>query len=281
MHEFKSRFSCWLRNPAARTGLLLVGTLFLLSLTAPLIAPFSPDQVSGPSLSPPTVRNWLGTNALGQDVFSQILFGCRTSLTVGISVGVGATALGFVTGTAAGYYPRVLGVVLMRLVDVLLTIPRLPLIILLAVFLGSHLANVILVLICLSWPGMARTFRSWVLSLRERDYLKFVRFHGGGFCYVLRRHLLAELAPLLVAKMVSTASYGIVAEAGLSFLGLGDPTTKSWGMMIRAALDYPGLLWTRGWLWWLLPPAVMVSLAVLGFTLIGFTLEESLRKEVV
>lgn len=262
--------------PAAVAGLVLIGVLVLLGAGAPWLAPYGPDAPCGPPLSPPNPQHWLGTNALGQDVLSQLLFSCRTSLFVALSVGTGATLLGFLAGAAAGCYPRVPGVVLMRLVDVLMTIPRLPLIILLAVFLGPSLSNVILVLIFLSWPGIARTVRSSVLSLRERDYLKFVRFAGGGFFYLLRRHLWAELLPLLIAKIVGTASYGIAAEAGLSFLGLGDPTTKSWGMMIRGALNYPGILWTPAWTWWFLPPAVAVSLAILGFTLAGYALEESL-----
>lgn len=276
MHEVKAWLTAWQKIPIARVGLLLIVVMVFLGVWAPWLAPFAPDAAAGPSLSPPTAQHWLGTNALGQDVFSQLLFACRTSLAVGLGVGIGSTFLGFLVGAAAGYYPRVLGVVLMRLVDVLMTIPRLPLIILLAVFLGPSLFNVILVLIFLSWPGIARTIRSYVLSLRERDYLKFARFAGGGFLYVLRRHLIAELLPLLIAKVVSTASYGIAAEAGLSFLGLGDPTTKSWGMMIRGALNYPGILWTPAWTWWFLPPAVMVSLAILGFTLTGYALEESL-----
>ncbi|WP_051276409.1 ABC transporter permease [Desulfovirgula thermocuniculi] len=276
MHEVRTWVAAWQKIPMAWAGLLLIGLMVFLGVWAPWLAPYDPDATGGPPLSPPTAQHWLGTNALGQDVYSQLLFSCRTSLLVGLSVGTGATLLGFVVGAAAGYYPRVLGVVLMRLVDVLMTVPRLPLIVLLAVFLGPSLFNVILVLIFLSWPGIARTIRSYVLSLRERDYLKFVRFAGGGFIYVLRRHLLAELLPLLIAKVVSTASYGIAAEAGLSFLGLGDPTTKSWGMMIRGALNYPGILWTPAWTWWFLPPAVAVSLAILGFTLTGYALEESL-----
>ena len=276
MHDLRAWVAVWPKMPAAAAGLVLIAVMVLLGAGASWLAPYGPDATCGPPLSPPTAQHWLGTNALGQDVLSQLLFSCRTSLLVGLSVGMGATLLGFLVGAAAGYYPQVLGVVLMRLVDVLMTIPRLPLIILLAVFLGPSLLNVIFVLIFLSWPGIARTVRSSVLSLRERDYLKFVRFAGGGFFYLLRRHLWAELLPLLIAKIVGTASYGIAAEAGLSFLGLGDPTTKSWGMMIRGALNYPGILWTPAWTWWFLPPAIAVSLAILGFTLAGYALEESL-----
>jgi len=282
MHDIKEWAAAGNNSFFVRAGIFLIGVLAVLGVLAPFIAPFSPDVPSGPSLSPPDARHWLGTNALGQDIFSQLVFSCRTSLAVGVTVGLGATLLGFLAGAVAGYYPRVWGLVLMRLVDILMTIPRLPLIILLAVFLGPSLRNVILVLIFLSWPGIARTVRSYVLALSQREYLRFVRFAGGGFFYVLRRHLTAELLPLLVAKAVGTASQAIAAEAGLSFLGLGDPTIRSWGMMIRSAWEYPGLLWTPAWWWWLLPPALMVSLAILGFTLTGYAWEASFtshRKE--
>lgn len=155
----------------------------------------------------------------------------------------------------------------MRGVDALMVIPRFPLIILLAVLLRPRLLNVLGVLILLSWPGVARTIRAQVLSIRERDAIRFVRFSGGGFVYVLRHHLWRELLPLFMAKAAGTASHAIVAEAGLSFLGLGDPALKSWGTMIRSALDYPGIFWTPAWSWWLLPPSILVSLAVLAFTL--------------
>ncbi|MGB9887815.1 MAG: ABC transporter permease [Moorellales bacterium] len=278
MHEARAWLETGKQSPALRTGVVLLGLIALAGAGAPWLAPYPPEAPVGPVLAPPGAGFWLGTNGLGQDVLSQLLYACRTSLAVGLSTGLGATALGFLAGAAAGYYPRITGLALMRLIDVLMTIPRLPLIILLAVFLGSSLANVILVLVFLSWPGIARTVRSYVLSLRERDYIRYVRFCGGGFAYVLRRHLIPELLPLLVAKAVASASFGIAAEAGLSFLGLGDPTTKSLGTMIRAALDYPGLLWTPAWTWWFVPPATMVSLAILAFTLTGYALEESLYR---
>lgn len=270
--------SLW-HQPAGRIGLCGILVLASLGLIALTWSPYSPAAISGPTLAPPSFRHLLGTNGLGQDILSQLLAGCSISLLVAVTVSFSSTSLGFLVGAAAGYYPRRLGVVLMRSVDVLMAIPRLPLIILLAVFLRPHLFNVIAVLIFLSWPGVARTIRSQVLSLREQDVIRFIRFSGGSFAYVLRQHLTRELFPLLLAKSAVAASHAIVAEAGLSFLGLGDPTLKSWGMMIRGALDYPGLLWTPAWAWWLLPPSLMVSLAVFSFTLTGYGLDEALRRE--
>jgi peptide/nickel transport system permease protein len=277
-----TRSSCLSVSPRgkgmARAGVTALGLLACLALSGMLWSPHPPGAMAGPSLSPPSPSHLLGTNGLGQDVLSQLLSGCAVSLLVGLSVGSGATLLGFVIGSAAGYYPGRLGPVLMRGVDALMVIPRLPLIILLAVLLRPRLVNVLAVLILLSWPGVARTIRAQVLSIRERDAIRFVRFSGGGFAYVLRHHLWRELLPLLLAKAAATASHAIVAEAGLSFLGLGDPALKSWGTMIRSALDYPGIFWTPAWSWWLLPPSILVSLAVLSFTLMGYALESCMRR---
>lgn len=279
MHNWKHVTTSLWSQSAGRVGLLGVMSLTVLALTSLVWSPYPPEAVAGASLMPPGLLHPLGTNGLGQDIFSQVLCGCRVSLLVALTVSIGSASCGFFIGAAAGYYPRRLGVFLMRLVDVLMAIPRLPMIILLAVFLRPHLLNVIAVLIFLSWPGVARTIRSQVLALREQDSIRFVRFCGGSFTYVLHRHLIRELFPLLLAKSAMTASYAIVAEAGLSFLGLGDPTLKSWGMMIRGALDYPGLLWMPAWTWWLVPPAVMVSLAVFSCTLLGYGLDEALRRQ--
>ncbi|WP_018084449.1 ABC transporter permease [Desulfurispora thermophila] len=273
MHNLRREIGQLTGDGYATGGLLICVLLLLLALTAPLLAPFTPENTSGPVLAPPNPPHWLGTNALGQDVLSQLLFGLRTSLLVGLSTGLASTLLGLLLGSLAGYYPGWPGIIIMRLVDVFMTIPRLPLIILLAVFLRPRLVNVILVLIFLTWPDITRTVRSCVLSLRQREYIKFAALSGAGFPYILRRHLLAELLPLLIAKTVNTASYAIAAEAGLSFLGLGDPSHKSLGVIIRSALDYPGILWTPAWQWWFLPAALLVSLAVLGFTLTGYALE--------
>lgn len=268
--------SLW-SQATGKAGAALLALLALPALASVWWTPHPPGAMAGQSLAPPSASFLLGTNGLGQDVLSQLLAGCGISLCVGLSVGVAATLLGFAIGSAAGWHPKRLGVVIMRAIDALMAIPRLPLIILLAVLLRPRLVNVLGVLIFLSWPGVARTVRAQVLSIRERDALRFVRFSGGGFLYVLRAHLWRELLPLLMAKATATASRAIMAEAGLSFLGLGDPTLKSWGTMIRSALDYPGIFWTPAWSWWLLPPSILVSLAVLSFTLTGYALENGRR----
>ncbi len=280
MHNWKEITASTWGQPIGKGGLAGVFLLTVLALGSLCWTPYSPDAVSGASLLAPSPAHLLGTNGIGQDVFSQVLAGCRVSLLTAFSVGFTATALGLLAGAVAGYFPnRTGGIVIMRTVDVLMTIPRFPLIILLAVFLRPRLVNVLAVLVFLAWPVIARTIRSQVLSLRERDHIRFARFSGGSFFYIFRRHLIRELFPLVIAKGVGTAAHAIVAEAGLGFLGLGDPTLKSWGMMIRSALDYPGLLWTSAWTWWLLPPAIMVSLAVLSFTMAGFGVDEALRVE--
>ena len=274
----KTVHSVW-KLPTGRAGCLGVVVLVLVGILGPRWMPYAPDVTCGPVLAPPSRHHLLGTNGLGLDVLSGVVAGCRTSLVVATSVGLGATAAGFLAGAAAGCYPRRVGMIIMRTADVLMTIPRLPLIILLATFMKPRISNVVGILMFLSIPGITRVVRSCVLSLRERDYIRFARFSGGGFTHILVQHLLRESFPLLAAKAVGTASYAITAEAGLSFLGLGDPSSQSLGMMVRDTLDYPGILWTKAWLWWLGSPTAMISFAVLSFGLTGYALEETLVAE--
>jgi ABC-type dipeptide/oligopeptide/nickel transport system permease subunit len=262
------------------TGKIAFGMLVFLifiALFAPFLAPYSPDALAGEPLEEPSIKHPLGTNDIGQDILSELIYGARTSLMVGLSVAILSTCVGFLVGVAAGYFRGIADIILMRLVDVLLTIPKLPLIILFAFFLGSKLINVVSFLVFLSWPSIARTVRSQTLSLREREYIRYAKFVGASFPYLLRRHFIAELFPLLVAKMVMLVSYAISAEAGLSFLGLGDPTAKSWGMMLNHAQRYPALFWSNAWAYWLLPAGLAITFTILTFTLLGFTAEEALN----
>jgi len=180
-------------------------------------------------------------------------------------------------GAVAGYAGGSLDALLMRLVDVMMTLPRLPLLILLAAFLGSGLVQTMAIISLLFWPATARVIRAQVQSQRTRGYVKMARNFGGGAGYVLRRHILPPIAPLIAFGLITSAGRAVVMEAGLAFLGLGDPTAKSWGLMMRFALNLPGLLLTDRWLWWLLPPGLCITLLILALTFLGMGLEPHLH----
>jgi ABC-type dipeptide/oligopeptide/nickel transport system permease subunit len=221
----------------------------------------------------PSEDHLLGTNDVGQDLFSELLYGARNSLLIAAVASVGATVIGVVLGLLSGYYSR-LGFLAMRLVDIFLLIPRFPLIILVAVLLAPSVWNLILIFTLLGWPGTTRIIRSAVLSERNRDYVGGVRMLGARDPYVLRRYLLPQVMPLVIVQLVLEASHVILAESGLAFLGLGDPTAKSWGTMLHYAFEYPAIFVSDVWVRWMLPAGLCITLTVLALVFIGHALEE-------
>jgi peptide/nickel transport system permease protein len=258
-------------------GTAILGLFLVAALVAPLLAPYDPHAFSGQPLERPGPAHPLGTNDAGQDILSELIYGVRISLAVGLGAALGTVALGLLVGGVAGYAGGPLDSLLMRVVDVMLTLPRLPLLILLAAFLGSGLAQTIAIISLLFWPATARAVRAQVQSLRQRGYVKMARTFGASGAYVLRRHILPGVAPLIAFGLVAAAGRAVAMEAGLAFLGLGDPAAKSWGLMMRFALNLPGLLLTDRWLWWLLPPGLCLTLLILALTYVGTGLEARLH----
>jgi ABC-type dipeptide/oligopeptide/nickel transport system permease subunit len=222
----------------------------------------------------------LGTNDAGHDILSELIYGARISLGVGLGAAVGTVILALLVGGVAGYVGGPVDALLMRFVDVMMTMPRLPVLILLAVFLGSGLLQTIFTISLLFWPGTARVIRAEVQSLRQRGFIKMARSFGGGVGYVMRRHIIPHIAPLITFGLIRAAARAVAMEAGLAFLGLGDPTAKSWGLMMRFALNLRGLFLTTRWLWWLLPPGLCVTLLILAMTYLGIGLERRFQPRV-
>jgi peptide/nickel transport system permease protein len=254
----------------------IVITLIVLAIGAPWIAPYDPTERVGTPFSEPSSEHWLGTNDVGQDLLSELIYGSRVSLTVGIVAAVVALFLGTTIGVLAGYYPKRLGKFLMRAVDVVLILPFLPLLIILAAYLGRSLVNTIVVIGVLIWAGPARIIRSQVLSLRSREYVLASRTMGAPDRWAIVRHVLPRTALLATGTFVRAVSTAILLEAALSFLGLGDPIQKSWGSILFWA-QARGAFLTPAWKWWVLPPGLMIMAASLGFALIAFAMEERIN----
>ncbi len=267
------------RSLADRLGWLGAGIVaFLLgtAVFAPVLAPFDPaERVARPFLAP-SADHLLGTNDVGQDLLSELIYGTRVSLTVGIVAAVVAMVIGTTVGLIAGYYPKRLGSVLMRFVDVVLILPFLPLLIVLAAYLGRSLTNTIVVIGVLIWAAPARIIRSQVLSLRSREYVLASRSMGAKDRWVIMRHILPRTALLATGSFVRAVSGAILLEAALSFLGLGDPIQKSWGSTLFWAQSRGAFL-TPAWKWWVLPPGLAIMAASLGFALIAFAVEERIN----
>ena len=258
------------------TGGTIVGLLVFGAVFAPLLAPYDPTERVGRPFLPPGAKHLLGTNDVGQDLLSELIFGARVSLSVGIVAASVALLIGTTVGVIAGYYPKRLGAVMMRGVDVILILPFLPLLIVLAAYLGRSLLNTILVIGILIWAEPARIIRSQVLSLRAREYVLAARSMGAPDRWTILRHIVPRTALLATGSFVRAISNAILLEAALSFLGLGDPIQKSWGSTLFWA-QARGAFLTPAWKWWVLPPGLLIMLASLGFALIAFSLEERIN----
>jgi len=260
-------------NRLGSMGLFILALMVGLALFAPWLAPFDPTARVGRPFLPPDATFWLGTNDIGNDILSELIHGTRVSLSIGAIAAFTAIGIGTVVGLVAGYVGGTIDAALMRLVDLLLVIPFLPLMILLAAYVGPSFWNIVLVIGLLSWARPARVVRSQVLSLRTRGYVQASRSMGAPAGHVIVHHILPGVLPLAVAQFVLAASSTILIEASLSFLGLGDPLAKSWGMILYYA-QARGAFLSGAWKWWVLPPGMMITVAVLGFAFTGYALED-------
>jgi len=258
------------------SGLLLL-TLFLIpAVFAPFIAPFDPWEPGRPFLLPSTAHP-LGTNDIGQDIFSELIYGTRISLFVGFFAAFISVATGTLVGLFSGYLRGAADEVLMGVTDIILIIPALPLMIILTAHTSPSIWNIIIVIGALWWTSTARVVRSRVLQLREMPFVEAARSLGAGNIYIIFRHILPNTLQVILAKFILVVAGAMLTEASLSFLGLGDPLQKSWGMMLSYAFSRGGFI--NGYWWWYLPPGICISLAVLSFVLIGFGLEEQNQGE--
>jgi len=261
-----------LRNPLAAAGGLIVAFMAVLAALAPWIAPYDPYAIDVRHiLEGPSAAHWMGTDRLGRDVFSRILYGARVSLSVGfVAVGI-ATVIGILVGSLAGFYGRWVDSLLMRLVDVMLAVPTFFLVLAVIAFLEPSIVNVMAVIGLTSWMGVARLVRAELLSLRSREYVLAARALGASDARLIGVHLLPNgMAPVLVAAVLGVAE-AILVESALSFLGLGvQPPFASWGNILTEGKDHIEFAW-----WLSLFPGLAIWITVLGFNLFGEGLRDA------
>jgi len=218
---------------------------------------------------------FLGTTNQGADAFSQLIYGSRISLIIGVLATALSTAVGVVVGMVAGYFGGKIDEVLMRVVDFLLVIPGLPLMMVLAAFLGANISNIILVIAILGWTGTSRLIRSQVLAEKNKAYVESARAIGASDTYIMFRHILPNVTPILFANITLGVVGAILSEAGLSFLGLTNPDDPSWGRMLADARS--GGAFSRGAWWVVLFPGLMITTLSLAFTFVGHTMDQVLN----
>ncbi len=254
-------------------GVVLVSILVLIGVFGRFLAPYRPiaQDLTG-VLAAPSWSHWLGTDELGRDVLSRLLYGATISLQVGIAAVLIASIPGVILGTYVGYRRGLIDNVVMRVMDGLMAFPALILALTIVAVLGSNIFNVMLAIAVTSFPHYARLVRGQVLAVREYDYVLAVRSVGARDGRIIFRHIMPNvISPVLVQASLGVG-FAIMAEAGLSFLGLGiQPPTPTWGSMIQVGFQY---LETAPWL--VMAPGTMIFMAVLGFNLLGDGLREAL-----
>lgn len=263
------------KHPQGRVGLIIAGVLVICALFAPWLAPFDPYDVTARSekgLSP-SWQHPLGTTiSTGQDIFSMLIYGARVSLMVGLITGILTALIGAFMGILAGYVGGICDTLIMRVVDVMLVIPTLPLTIVLTNLFGKSYFMIVFIFVVFGWTGLARVIRAQVLVLKNSNYVKAAELSGASRFHIMFRHILPGVSHLLIMNTALSSAGIMVAEAGLSFLGLGDPTAISWGKMLADAQSGGALLF--GHWWWIVAPGIGIFLSVFSFMRIGLALEE-------
>ncbi len=275
MQSLRRNWGLFRRHRSGLVGLGLLLFFVVLAVFAPLIVDrdgLDLTKADGAILEHPTWKYWLGTDDSGRPILTQLIFGSRVSLFIGIFATLISMVIGTVVGLLSGFLEGWGAKILFRITEWFLVLPFLPLALILATILGRGLFNISLVIGVTSWPATALLIRAQTLSIRERPYLERARVLGAGRWHQITRHALPNVMPMVFANTTLTVAAAILTETTLSFLGLGDPTRASWGSMLDNAFSV-GAITTGAW-WYIVPPGICVVLVVLAFTLVGQALED-------
>lgn len=272
----------WELFKETKIGLVGIGILIFFVIMAlssyipPLIDemyhPLSGGDPDIIGLSPPSLRHPLGTDILGRDLFSQLLEGAKWALLIGVTAAVCSVTLSTTVGLVSGYYGGVVDTLLQRTAEVVMTLPGFPIIVIVGSLLrGVSIWNLVVLISLLGWPGASKVIRSQVLSLKERPFVDSAKVSGAGNVRIIFKHIAPNVLPLAFLYMTFSVTGAILAEAALSFIGMGDPTTLSWGMMLQWCRT-AGFVFEAPY--WMVPPGVCITLLSLSFYLIGVGTEQ-------
>ncbi|MCC4770129.1 ABC transporter permease subunit [Methanosarcina sp. DH2] len=251
-------------------GILLFAVFLCMALFPALFAPYAPKERFMP-YGAPSEGHLLGTNDIGNDILSELVYGARISMTLGFAAALLSTILGTILGLCAGYFRGATDELLMGFTDVVLIIPKIPLIIVLGAFLKPSIWILIPVLGLLSWESTARVTRSKTLQLREAGYVKSARCMGFSAWHIMVSDIFPNIVHVLLPKFMLATASAMISEASLSFLGLSDISMRSWGSMLSFAFFRGGFI--RDMWWWYMPPGICITLCVMSIAMVGFGLE--------
>ncbi|MBW3640841.1 MAG: ABC transporter permease [Actinobacteria bacterium] len=264
-------FARAIRTPGGLVGIVTVLAWILVGVAAPLLAPYDPFAIEGPALAAPSAAYPFGTDDLGRDLLSGVIWGARTSLIVAAGVAVLVVVIGSAVGLLSGYRGGWVDDALMRSTEAFQVLPRFFLALVVIAFFGPGLDKLVLVLGVTSWPLLARVVRAEVLALRSREFVEAARVQGATWNRILLREILPNALPPAIALLGLVVAQVILIEASLGFLGLGDPNVTSWGALASEAQRFLRVAW-----WLSLFPGLAILLAVLGLNLLGDAVTDAL-----
>ena len=260
------------QNRLALVGLVLLILTVVMAVLATVVAPDGPFKIAGGRLRPPSLEHWLGTDHLGRDVLAGVLYGARTSLLVGLVSVALSVVLGVIVGALAGYYGGRIDDLLMRITEIFQVMPRFFLALIVVAIFGANLWGIIFVIGILNWSEIARLLRAEFLTLKERPFVTAARAYGAGNLQIIFAEILPNASsPVIVAGSLQIAS-AVLLEAALSFLGVGDPNTMSWGSMLNSAQQYLRYAW-----WTATFPGLAICMMTLGVALVSDGLNDALN----
>jgi flagellin-like protein len=269
--------SVYRRSISGLLGLVILLFFVFTAIFAPFLAPYNPYKRVDRPLKPPSSKYLLGTNDIGQDIFSELIYGTRVSLLIGFAAALFTVTIGTLIGVVSGFLGGTVEELLMRFTDVIMILPNIPLLILLMAIFGKQSFFIMVLAISITgWTTAARLVRSSTLSIKERAYVEAAKAIGAGDRHIISKHILPNVSPLIMATMIYEVAGAMMSEAGLAFLGLGDPSNKSWGMILHYAETSGGWYANMGYpaWWWIIPPGLCIALTVASLVLIGQTMEE-------
>jgi peptide/nickel transport system permease protein len=262
------------KHKLAVASLFFLSVMTILALLAPIVSPYNPNQVSTSFSAPPSLEHWLGTDQIGRDMLSRLLYATRISLFVGFAATVISTAIGVILGLVAGYFGGIADIIIMRITDTIMSFPYILLVLVAAAIIGPGLWNIILILGFVDWPGAARLVRGNVLSLRETNFVKGNVVAGMPNRYILFSEILPNTIGPVLVYATSVFAISILDEAALSFLGMGvQPPTASLGNILNGAESIT-ILTSKFWLW--VPAGVLIILLVVSINFVGDALRDAI-----
>jgi len=288
MRRFYKSWQIFIQNPLGKTGVIILGVFMVMAIASffvPLIGPmYDPMTGIDPNIklsTGPSLTHWLGTDNVGRDILAQLLEGAKVAFVVGLSAAFFSIVIGTLVGMIAGYAGGLVDASLMRLADIIMVLPSLVILLILASLFGQfNIWIIVFIIAIMRWPAVSRVIRSQTLSLKHRPFIEASRVAGASHARIIFRHIMPNVLPLAFLYMTFRVTAAILVEAALSFLGFGDPSQVSWGMMLQ-------WVWKSGHMfqapYWLIPPGLCISLLTLAFYMLGRAMDEvldpRLRKE--